>query len=114
MKNSTKILNIVSTLLLINLVTATTTTLFEDSPEGQEIFKLVKGLQDVAAALGVLMIAYSGARWIMADSPQDREDAKKTIIYVIIGLLIVSLTKDIVKAIYCQTLQSTSYGAGVC
>ncbi|MDD5112181.1 MAG: pilin [Candidatus Altiarchaeota archaeon] len=58
------------------------------------------GLRTVASALGVLVISYAGIRWIMADSPQERDDAKKTIIYVIIGLLVVAASNDLVAALY--------------
>ena len=58
------------------------------------------GLKTVASALGVLIIVYAGIKWVMADSPQERDDAKKTIIYVIVGLLVVANAKDIVDALY--------------
>jgi len=83
-------------------------------PEMSQIWDLHGGIKNVATALGVLMIVYSGVRWIVATSPDERDDAKKTIVYVIIGLLVIAVTKELVQALYCQTLQGTSYGAGVC
>lgn len=65
-----------------------------------EIKELNKGLKEVASALGALVIAYAGIRWIMAENPQERDDSKKTIIYAIIGLLIVSMAEDLVAALY--------------
>lgn len=58
------------------------------------------GLLLIAAALGAMVIAYAGIRWIMAENPQERDDSKKTIIYAIIGLLIVSMANDLVAALY--------------
>jgi len=86
-------------------------------PEGmQEIWDLVDGIKTVASALGALILTYSGIRWIMADSPSERDDAKKTIIYVVIALIVVALTKDLVHAIYCETTNNLAppYGGGIC
>ncbi|MFH1125775.1 MAG: pilin [Candidatus Altiarchaeota archaeon] len=79
-----------------------------------DIWDIYYGVRDVATALGALVIANSGFRWIIADSPQEREDAKKTIIYVLIGLFFVAMTREIVQAVYCQTLSGTTYGQGIC
>lgn len=68
------------------------------SPELQEI---VNELPKVAAALGALMLAILGVKWIMSENPQEREDAKKGIIYVIIGLLLVTMAGTLVTEIYC-------------
>lgn len=78
------------------------------------LWELYEGIKTIAAALGVLMIAYSGVGWIMADGPQERDEAKKTLVYVMIGLLVVALALDIVGAVYCSTLESTTYGGGIC
>jgi hypothetical protein len=83
-------------------------------PEMSEITSLTNGIATVAGSLGALMLAYAGLRWLMADGPQERDDARKTIIYIIIGLLVVSATTDLVHALYCDTMNPTSYGAGVC
>ncbi len=44
----------------------------------------------VALALGYLMMVLMGIKWIIADSPNDRADAKKGMMYVVIGLLLVA------------------------
>lgn len=83
-------------------------------PELSEIDNLKNGIATIASALGALMLAYAGLRWLMSDGPQERDDARKTIIYIIIGLVVVSATADIVQALYCSTLNTTTYGAGIC
>lgn len=83
-------------------------------PEMSEIFSLKDGIATVAASLGALMLAYAGLRWVMADGPQERDDARKTIIYIIIGLVVVSTTTDLVQALYCDVLNTTTYGSGIC
>lgn len=72
-------------------------------PQMSVVTNLNAQLKLLAAALGVLMITYSGLRWIMADSPQERDDSKKAIVYVIIGLLVVQLAPDLVSTLYHTT-----------
>lgn len=107
--NSTSIFYVVTLLLLATVVSAASVP-----PEMTEIWNLNDGIKQVGAALGMLVIAHAGLRWVTAESPQDRDDAKKTIIYVMMGLFVVSQTKLIVDAVYCYTLESTTYGGGVC
>ena len=89
---------IVVLLTLVNVVSATTGTLTMQM--STEMAALNTGLVNIAAALGVLVISYAGLRWIMSTGPQEREDAKKTVIYAIIGLLVVSIAYDLVDALY--------------
>ncbi|MFH1054969.1 MAG: pilin [Candidatus Altiarchaeota archaeon] len=56
----------------------------------------IMALLPVAYALGWLMMVILGIKWIVAESPNDRAEAKKGMIYVIIGLLVV--------ASYCQLM----------
>lgn len=81
-----------------------------------ELIDLNNGLKTIASALGVLVITYAGIKWIMSEGPQERDDAKKTIIYVVIALIVVALTKDLVHAIYCETTNNLAppYGGGIC
>lgn len=69
-----------------------------------ELTEINSGLMVVAAALGTLMIAIMGVKWIMSENPQEREDAKKGVIYVIIGLLLVTMATTLVDEIYCAHL----------
>lgn len=73
----------------------------------KELKELNHGLKQVAAALGAMVIAYAGLKWIMADNPQEREESKKTIIYAIIGLLVVSMAEDLVAALYRPVTTTT-------
>lgn len=102
--------------LIILLVTAALLTLAAGQKPDLKatLWELHEGVKTVATALGVLMIAHSGLRWIMADGPQERDDAKKTLVYIMIGLLVVALSLTIVSAVYCSTLSTTRYGEGVC
>lgn len=90
-------------LLLIKFASATTI------PQMSPVAELNVGLLNIASALGVLVITYAGIRWVASESPQEREDAKKTILYVIVGLIIVRLAHPLVQALYCDTA-----GLGTC
>ncbi|MBM3308940.1 MAG: hypothetical protein FJY77_01680 [Candidatus Altiarchaeales archaeon] len=69
-------------------------------PQMQEMTDLNAGLKNVASALGVLVITYAGVKWVMSEGPQDRDEAKKTIIYVVVGLVVVSMSQDLTNALY--------------
>ncbi|MBM3308939.1 MAG: hypothetical protein FJY77_01675 [Candidatus Altiarchaeales archaeon] len=80
-------------------------------PELAEFWILHDGIKNIASALGALIFVNSGVRWIAAQSPEERDDAKKTIIYVIVGLIAVAIAKDIVEAIYCNALTIAQTGS---
>lgn len=65
---------------------------------------LNEGLLTAAAALGTLLIAVQGLRWIISESPQGRAEAKKGIIWTIIGLIIAYLAVNLVCGLYCHGL----------
>ncbi|HHQ44968.1 MAG TPA: hypothetical protein ENN13_02400 [Candidatus Altiarchaeales archaeon] len=64
----------------------------------------IPGLLEMAAALATLLFAIMGLRWIAADSAQEREEAKKGMIYIVTGLLIVVSAHAIVRQLYCTPL----------
>jgi hypothetical protein len=51
----------------------------------------------VGGALGAAMIAWDGVKWITADSPAEREDAKRGVIYVMIGLVLLKSAERIIN-----------------
>jgi hypothetical protein len=50
----------------------------------------VADLHVIASALGTLMMIIMGIRWIMADSPNERAEAKKGMMYIVLGLLVIA------------------------
>ena len=65
-------------------------------PDGLDIAyeEITEILVKVGGSLGVLMLAVEGVKWIISDSPKGRDDARKAVIYIIIGLtLLVSADK---------------------
>ncbi|MFH1788014.1 MAG: hypothetical protein ABH834_01380 [Candidatus Altiarchaeota archaeon] len=73
---------------------------------------LNEGLLTASAALGTLLIAVQGLRWIISESPKGRADAKKGIIWTIIGLIVAYLAINIVCGLYCHGL-TTAYGGTI-
>jgi hypothetical protein len=66
-------------------------TLFQTIQQVQQILLIV------GSAFGALMIVFEGVKWVAAQSPVDREDAKKGILYVLIGLFLLKGAENIVK-----------------
>lgn len=63
-------------------------------------------LQNVAYALGLLMVVVLGVKYIISDSAQERSDVKKGLIYVVIGLLVVSGYMNLIN-MYCSIASIT-------
>ncbi|MBM3308941.1 MAG: hypothetical protein FJY77_01685 [Candidatus Altiarchaeales archaeon] len=63
----------------------------------QAIVDIENILLEVGSALGVLMIAIESLKWIAAQSPAERESAKKGVIYIMIGLLLLKVSEKLVK-----------------
>jgi succinate dehydrogenase hydrophobic anchor subunit len=67
----------------------------------------------IATALAALMIMIHGIKFLLADSPQGRKDAKDGIIYVIAALIVIVLATVLVETIYVQICNYV-YGPGTC
>ncbi len=64
-----------------------------------------EALYIIAGLLASVMLVLQGLKWVMSDAPQERLDAKKGIMYVLIGLLVVYMAAIFVSLLYCQTIQ---------
>jgi type IV secretory pathway VirB2 component (pilin) len=58
-------------------------------------------LTTIGNACGVVMIIYMGLKWMLADDPQGRENARRGIIYIIIGLIILRVASALVYYLMC-------------
>ena len=67
-----------------------------------DINELKTGIFDLATALGALMITIQGIRWILSTQPEERDECKKAIIYILIALIIASTADALVGALYCS------------
>jgi|GEM_PF-1301242 len=72
----------------------------------------VVGLKQIAVALGWIMMVIMGIKWMTADSASDRADAKKGMLYIVIGLLLVAAACNLL-CIYCCAAKD-SIGTNVC
>jgi undecaprenyl pyrophosphate phosphatase UppP len=71
----------------------------------QELKDVNTAFLQVVAALAVLLIAVNALRYVTSDNPQERADIKKSLTYVILGLLITYLAGKLVEAVYCYSLE---------
>jgi type IV secretory pathway VirB2 component (pilin) len=70
------------------------------------MYQLNTALRNFAGALALLMLVIQGLRWVMSDSEGDRAEAKKGMIYIMVGLIVVYLAANIVCGLYGQVLES--------
>jgi hypothetical protein len=66
-------------------------------------------LYGVAAGIALLLITLHILRWKMADTPADRDEAKKGIYNVIIGLIVIMIAATLVTLLF-----SKPHGYSVC
>ena len=59
-------------------------------------------LYGIAAGIAILMITIHAIKWKTASSPADREEAKRGIINVILGLIIIIIAASLVSLIYVK------------
>ena len=69
-------------------------------------------LATLAYALAWIMMVIMGMKWILADSPNERADAKKGMMYILIGLLVVRSANSLLQ-LYCDTA-NTTMGTFIC
>lgn len=59
-------------------------------------------LYGIAAGIAILMITIHAVKWKTASSPADREEAKRGIINVILGLIVIIIAAALVALIYVK------------
>ena len=82
-------------LILVNVLAA--------AASASAIIDMVNSMKTLAYSLGWLMMVIMGVKWIIADSPNERADAKKGMIYVIIGVLVVKSSCELLS-LYCTNV----------
>ena len=65
-----------------------------------EFYSSIQGVESillqVGSALGVLIITFEAIKWIAAQNPAERESAKKGVLYVMIGLIILRSSESLI------------------
>lgn len=83
--------------------TTSTTTL---PPSDSGIIETIGGINNllygIAAGIATLMITIHAVKWKTAGSPADREEAKRGIINVILGLIVIIIAAALVSLIYVK------------
>jgi hypothetical protein len=67
-----------------------------------DINELKTGIFDLATGLAALMITIQGVQWILSTQPEEREECKKAILYILLALIVVSSANELVNALYCS------------
>ena len=87
-------------------------SLFSSTVSSANIYTTIGSLCKLADALGALIISLMGARWIIADSAQERAESKKGIIYVVVGLLVVHSMTLLLTNLYKNPASSAGIDIG--
>jgi drug/metabolite transporter superfamily protein YnfA len=58
-------------------------------------------LRIISGPLGFLMVILLGIKWMVAEGPEERENARRGIIYVVIGMLLVRASWDLTIMLLC-------------
>jgi hypothetical protein len=51
--------------------------------------------------IGLIMTLYMGVKWIIAEGPEERENSRRAIIYIIIGLIMLRAARPLVEYLLC-------------
>jgi hypothetical protein len=70
------------------------------SPMTQTICKIFSVMQNIAGGLAALVITIAGFKWVgSAEDPGARKQAKDTIVHALIGMLIITISTNLVALI---------------
>ena len=66
-----------------------------------EMLTIITQLQTIGAPIAFLMMIYLGMKWYMAEGPEDRENSRRGVIYVIIGVILLQAAMPLVHYLLC-------------
>ncbi len=58
-------------------------------------------LQAIGWPIGWFMVALMGIKWIISEGPEAREDARRGVIYVVIGLILLMTAESLTIMLFC-------------
>ena len=83
---------------------AASLVVFSSNVWADDILQTIGGVNNmlygIAAGIAVLMITFHAIRWKTAGGPAEREEARRGIINVVLGLIIIILAATIVSMVY--------------
>jgi len=68
-------------------------------PINKVLCVIITIFQSIAAIILVLVIMAAGFRWAISDSPEDRVQSKRAVVYGVIGILVIFISTNIVYAL---------------
>ncbi len=71
---------------------------------GESLTEMVaaqKMLKDVGWPIGFFMMVYMGIKWIISEGPEERENARRGVIYVVIGVLVLRTGVGLIEYLMC-------------
>ncbi|MFH0862510.1 MAG: pilin [Candidatus Altiarchaeota archaeon] len=66
-----------------------------------KLTEIINQLLTLGSPIAFLMMVYMGIKWYMAEGPEDRENARRGIIYVVIGLIMLRGAQEFVHYLLC-------------
>ena len=58
-------------------------------------------LRQIGWPLGLFMMVYMGIKWIISEGPEERENARRGLIYVVIGLILLQGAIQLAYGLLC-------------
>ena len=67
----------------------------------QDLRNVMDYLRQIGYPIAFFMMIYVSIKWITAEGPEDRENGRRGIIYIIIGILLLRTGDDLVWSLLC-------------
>jgi hypothetical protein len=71
------------------------------SPTMAPINTILTFLTEIGNPIGYFMFVYMGIKWVLAEGPEDRENARRGVIYICIGILMLRTSLWTVDYLLC-------------
>jgi hypothetical protein len=70
---------------------------------GRAFTEVIVSIQTIGYPIGFIMMIYMGVRWFLAEGPEDRENARRGVIYIIIGIMLLRTADPLINYLLCWT-----------
>jgi hypothetical protein len=62
---------------------------------------MIQIMAKIGNPIGQFMMIYMGIKWVVSDGPEERENARRGVIYVVIGLMLLQVASPLVEYLMC-------------
>jgi hypothetical protein len=73
----------------------------------------IQSMKELAYAIGYLMMVILGILWITSEGANERLEAKKGMLYIIIALLVIASYCSIMQTVYCKAATDSMAAGGL-